>query len=164
MTKYLCVIFLISLLFIHSCTTKPDQHLTELTSEPIPPYELMQSNFQQSSHVILFRLDSLKIKDRIYADDGSLGYVVFEFFGVVINKYKGDLKINQQLNYRLWVEYNSNWEKIWRTKDEFFVFLNRDKETDEFHVIEVGQFKRTSGLMKLIKTIQKEEGRDEKNF
>jgi len=158
MSRFLIYIFVIisSLLFFY-CTTIANQEEPDPGIEPIPPFELIRSNFYQASHVILFRLDSLKIKDRIYADDGNLGYIVFEFFGEIKYNYKGDQKTNQQINYRLWAEYDSNWEKNWGAKDEFFVFLNREKETGEFHVLEAGQFKKTSGLEKVMKKIQTEE-------
>jgi len=155
-TKLSRFIFVILLLLLLYCSTKPEQKELELITEPIPPHELIRSNFQQSTNVILFRLDSLKIKEQIYDDDGRIGYVVFDFFGKVKNNYKGDFETNQQLKYRLWTEYDTNWEKNWKANDELFVFLNRDKKTNEFRVVEFGQFKRTDGLARLIKKVQKE--------
>lgn len=160
MKKYFAVTFVVSLLLVLNCVIKPGQK----TSEPVPPYDLIKSNFQQSSQIILFRLDSVKIKERIYADDGKLGYVVFNFTGVVEKVYKGGLKKEQQIKYNLWAEYDSNWKKSWQNTKELLVFLNRDKKKNEFNVIEVGQFKRTDGLIKLIERIEKQGKGSEKNL
>ena len=150
----LLLIFFIVLTF--KCLKTQLQSTSEESAEVLPPRELIKSNFEQSSAVALIDLDSLQTKEKIYADDGSLGYVILEFFGKIKKVYKGDLSANQPIAFCAWLEYETNLENNWQHGDRLFVFLNIDKKTKNLFAIEAGLFKTNNDLKKLIEIISRE--------
>ena len=131
----------------------------------VPPYELIQSNYEQASQVVAINIDSREIEKRVYADDGALGYIVSRETGIVLRVYKGSLKPGQAITYHDWLEFQPGWKSA--LPDTNLVFLTQHPKTRIYHTIgEASVFPLTERLEEIITEIveQKKQTTDQKQY
>jgi len=125
------------------CCSSQNNHKSE---EILPPIEIIESNIDLSELVCIAKILNFTIEDTIFSDSGKPGYLIQTIEAQVIKSYKGKLKIDEVFSYRNFVEYSEKkflYEKV-------LLFLNKEKKTVRYHVIEFGQFKATAGLINLV--------------
>lgn len=114
----------------------------------IPPPELLQTNYEIASHVAVVDVQKIEIADRIYADDGTLGYVVEHATGDLIKSYKGDFGSSREIEYFNFLEYPTAPESD--RLDTLLVFLSEDADSSRLMAIEVGQFRYSDSLGRIV--------------
>lgn len=110
----------------------------------IPPIDLLESNCQVATHAALVDVEGLEIADSIFADDGTLGYVMERATADLLKIYKGDFSDSQHIQYYNFLEYPA--APVKTRMDSQLVFLNLDSATARYQVIEVGQFQYSESL------------------
>jgi len=133
----------ICLFLILVCCSSQNNNKSE---EILPPIELIESNIELSELVCTAKILNFAIEDTIFSDSGKPGYLIHTIEAQVIKSYKGNLKIDEVFSYRNFIEYSE--KKFHYSK--VLIFLNKEKSTGEYHVIEVGQFEATAGMINLV--------------
>ncbi|OGB69578.1 MAG: hypothetical protein A2Y94_12990 [Caldithrix sp. RBG_13_44_9] len=114
----------------------------------LPPVEFFQDNYQTATQVLLVKISQKSTADKIYADDGELGYIVQQLTGQVLKVYKGEFMVGEEITYYNFLEYSPGIEE--RFIDSVLIFLQIDPESGRLSAIEAGQFdwnKELSALM-----------------
>jgi hypothetical protein len=117
----------------------------------VPPLDLLKSNCQIATHIALVNVTANEIADSIFADDGTLGYVIEKSTAEVVKPYRGDFGESPQIQFSNFLEYPT--APVNTRMDSQLVFLNRDSTDASFHVIEVGQFPYSDSLGKIMSVI-----------
>lgn len=130
-----------------SCQKKTDVE----SNSDLPPFELLESNYASSSHVAIMKVKQARIAERIYADDNTLGYIVFQITGDLVKAYKGSFDQSNEFVCSHVLEYSPKLENI--KLDSILVFLNKDSESNEYSIIEVGRFDLQEGLIEMIEDV-----------
>jgi hypothetical protein len=123
----------------------------ETASQPVPPVELLRSNWDACTHLALVEVKEVDVADSIFADDGSLGYLIYRISGKLLRGLKGDFIGAIDLVYYNFLEYSPDRRDT--DLDTVLVFLNSDPETGRFMAIEVGQFDYSDSLGRVIRLI-----------
>ncbi len=120
---------------------------------PLPPLELLQSNYEQAPFVVLLKVTDKEIEQTIFADDGSPGYIITRESGTVLESFKGDLQIGEKVVFHDWLEYHPGWQK--ERGKSLLVFLKPDPNTPDLKTIaEAAVFNYHPELIKMIKMIR----------
>ena len=131
---------------------------TQTVNPAIPPADLLEQNYVTATHIAVIDIDTTEIADKIYADDGKLGYIVQKSTGRLLNVYKGDFGKKNEVIYYNFLEYSPELKKLYC--DTALVFLKKDLQTNKFMAIEVGQFKYSRELIDvLIEIVEKNTGK-----
>jgi len=144
-------LLLLSLIFLCgiSCQkSDPDQSARDSSTPPdvlgetiypdLPSVEFFQDNYESATQVLLLKVLQKSTAERIFADDGELGYIVQKVTGRGLKAYKGDFTVGQEVTYFNFLEYAPGIEE--RTIDSVLVFLQIDPESGRLNAIEAGQF------------------------
>jgi len=120
------------------------------TVQILPPIELMKANYSIASHVAVIAMEKMEIDDKIYSDSGKLGYIIRKNSGKLLKVYKGNFSKLRKVTYYNFLEYSPELE----TKlDTVLVFMRTEK--DKLRVIEVGEFKFSHELGKILNWVLK---------
>ena len=146
------VLFTNLLLFVFNCSFGNFYRTHEEQGESLlPPHELIQSNYEHAFIVVLLRTISREIEQRIFADDGSPGYIITRENCKVLESLKGELLVGETIVFHDWLEYSPTWQV--ERAESLIVFLKRDEKTQNFKTIaEAAVFEYDSELIKIVKS------------
>jgi len=148
-----CTFIMTILLFVFGCSQAKLRSGNEAQKQlPLPPYSLIQSNYEQSSLTVLLKVTSNKIEKTIFADDGSPGYIITRESGTVLHTFKGDLKAGEKIIFHDWLEYNTHWKK--ERAESLLVFLKKKDNAQTYKTIgEAAVFSYNRGLLNMLNDI-----------
>ncbi len=117
----------------------------------VPPLDLLESNCQAATHAALVDVKKIVVADSIFADDGTLGYVVERSTADVIKSFKGDFGKSPEIQFFNFLEYPT--APVKERMDSQLVFLNLDSTNLRLQVIEVGEFPYNDSLGNIMNSI-----------